>query len=69
MTKKKDDPYSYVAKYVAKRGGDLHFGGTLKNVNFSEFRKSHRRIGRREIVRSPDLNWRFFHLNNPERKR
>lgn len=66
---KKDDPYIYLAKYVAKQGGDLHFGGTLQNVNFSEFRKSLRRIGRKEIVRSPDLDWRLFHLNNPERKR
>lgn len=66
---RKVDPYGYVAKYVAKRGGDLHFGGTLKDVNFSEYRKSLRRIGRKEIVRSPDMNWRFFHLNDPERKR
>lgn len=65
----KNDPYEYLAKYVAKQGGDLHFGGTLKNVNFSDFRKSLGRIGRNEIVRSPAMEWRLFHLNNPKRKR
>jgi hypothetical protein len=65
---KKDDPFAYVAKYVTKQGGDLHFGGTLQNVNFSEFRKSLRRHGT-EIVQSPNLNWRLFHLNNKGRKR
>jgi hypothetical protein len=38
-------------------------------VNFSEFRKSHRRCGRNEVVHSANLNWKFFHLNNPRRKK
>lgn len=66
---KQNDPFGYVAKYVAKQGGDLHFGGTLKDVNFSDFRKSIRWFGRKDIVRSANLGWRFFHLNNPRRKR
>lgn len=66
---KKDDPCSYVAKYVTKKGGDLHFGGTLQNVNFSDFRKSLRPYGRRDVVQSAYLDWRFFHLNDPRRKK
>jgi len=63
------DPYAYVAKYVTKQEGDLHFGGTLANVNFSEYCKSLRPVGRKEIVPSPDMDWRFFHMNYTERKR
>jgi hypothetical protein len=66
---KKDGPFGYLAKYVTKKGGDLHFGGTLKNVNFSDFRKSIRRHGRKDIVHSANLGWRFFHLNDPRRKK
>ncbi len=66
---KTGDPCSYVAKYVTKRGGDLHFGGTLRNVNFSEFRKSLSQVGRKEIVPSADLDWQFYHLNDPRRKK
>jgi hypothetical protein len=66
---KKEDPCRYVAKYVTKHGGDLHFGGTLGTVNFSEFRKSLSQLGRKQIVHSANLNWRFFHLNNPRRKK
>jgi hypothetical protein len=66
---KKDDPFAYVAKYVTKQGGDLHFGGTLQTVNFSEFRKSLRAYGRKLIVHSANLDWRFFHLNDPRRKK
>jgi hypothetical protein len=66
---KKDNPFAYVAKYVTKQGGDLHFSGTLQNVNFSEFRKSHRRCGRKLVVRSADLNWKLFHSNDPRRKK
>jgi hypothetical protein len=63
------DAFTYVAKYVSKQGGDLHFGGTLSTVNFSEFRKSRRPYGRKQIVASPNLDWKFFHLNNPRRKK
>jgi len=66
---RKDDPFGYVAKYVTKNGGDLHFGGTLQNVNFSDFRKSLRRLSRKDIVQSANLGWRFFHLNDPRRKK
>jgi len=66
---KSGDPFTYVAKYVAKQGGDLHFGGTLQGVNFSEFRKTLRQLGRKEVVRSVNLDWRFFHMNNPRRKK
>jgi hypothetical protein len=66
---KRNDPFTYVAKYVAKEGGDLHFGGTLQHVNFSDFRKSLRRHGRKEVVHSANLDWRFFHLNDPRRKK
>ena len=49
------------------RSGEVtcHFGGTLAGVNFSDYRKSLRRVGRKEIVKSPDLNSVFFHMNNP----
>jgi hypothetical protein len=66
---KREDPFTYVAKYVAKQGGDLHFGGTLQSVNFSAFRKSFRRHGRSVVVQSANLGWRFFHLNDPRRKK
>ena len=66
---KKDDPFGYVAKYVTKKGGDLHFGGTLGNVNFSVFRKSLRQHGGRDVVQSARLGWQFFHLSNPRRKK
>ncbi len=66
---KKGDPYRYLAKYVCKEGGDLHFGGTLEGVNFSEFIKSRKAYGRKEVVVSANLDWRLFHLNNPRRKR
>jgi hypothetical protein len=66
---KKDDPCSYVAKYVTKRGGDLHFGGTLWGVNFSDFAKSRRPIGRKDIVVSANLDRRLFHMNHKGRKR
>lgn len=66
---KQNDPFTYLAKYVAKEGGDLHFGGTLQNVNFSEFRKSVRRIGCTEIVHSANLGKRFFHLTYSSRKK
>jgi hypothetical protein len=67
--RKKSDPFDYVAKYVVKQGGDLHFGGTLKNVNFSEFLKSRKHYGRKDVAKSAHLGWRFFHLNDPRRKR
>lgn len=66
---KKNDPFGYLAKYVTKKGGDLHFGGMLKNVNFSDFRKSLPRHGGKDIVRSANLDWRYFHLNHPRRKK
>jgi hypothetical protein len=66
---KNNDPFTYVAKYVTKQGGDLHFGGTLHDVNFSEFRKSISAFGRKLVVHSANLNWRFFHLNDPRRKK
>jgi len=66
---KQSDPFVYLSKYVTKRGGDLHFGGTLQGVNFSEYFKSLRRIGRKEIVKSPDLDSLFFHMTNPRRKK
>jgi hypothetical protein len=66
---KKSDPFGYVAKYVSKQGGDFHFGGSLGGVNFSEFVKSRNAYGRKDIVRSANLNWELFHLNNPRRKR
>jgi len=65
----KRDPFAYVAKYITKQKGDLHFGGTLQDVNFSEFLKSLKAYGRKEIVKSPDLDSRFFHMNNPRRKK
>lgn len=65
---KKGDPYLYVAKYVSKQGGDLHFGGTLGNVNFSEFRKSLAKRGT-DVVRSASMSRVHFHLNNPRRKK
>jgi hypothetical protein len=63
------DPCEYLAKYVTKQGGDIHFGGTFSGVNFSEFRKSHNAYGRLEIVRSSNLSRHFFHMNNPRRKK
>jgi hypothetical protein len=63
------DPCEYLAKYVSKQGGDIHFGGTFHGVNFSEFRKSRNAYGRREIVRSSNLSRHFFHMNNPRRKK
>jgi hypothetical protein len=66
---KNGDPYGYVAKYVAKQGGELHFFGTLQHVNFSDFRKSLRRRGRIDTVHSANLGWQFFHMNNPRRKK
>ena len=69
MGKKKGDLFMYVAKYMTKQGGDLHFGGTLAGVNFSEFIKSRKAYGRKEIVLSANLDWRLFHLNNPRRKK
>lgn len=66
---KRNDPFYYVAKYVAKRGGDLHFGGTLEGVNFSDHIKSRKAYGRKEIAVSVNLDWRLFHLNNPRRKK
>jgi hypothetical protein len=66
---KKPDPFAYVAKYVVKQGGDLHFGGTLEHVNFSKFRESLANCGGTEIVRSPDLSRNFFHLSDPRRKK
>jgi hypothetical protein len=63
------DPCEYLAKYVTKQGGDIHFGGTFNGVNFSEFRKSRNAYGRREIVHSPNLPRHFFHMNNPRRKK
>jgi hypothetical protein len=65
----KGDPFSYVAKYVTKQGGDLHFGGTLQNVNFSEFTKSRNAYGRKQVVRSANVDSRLFHMNNPRRKK
>jgi hypothetical protein len=67
--RKKDDLCVYVAKYVTKQGGDLHFGGTLQDVNFSEFLKSRSHCGRKLVVQSADLNWEHFHLNDPRRKK
>lgn len=67
--RKNGDPFSYVAKYVTKQSGDFHFGGSLGGVNFSEFVKSRNAYGRRDIVRSANLNWELFHLNNPRRKK
>jgi len=66
---KKQNAFDYVAKYVTKQGGGLHFGGTLQNVNFSEFRKSRQKLGRTEIVASANLSGAFFHLNFPRRKK
>jgi hypothetical protein len=66
---KRRDAFSYAAKYVMKQGAETHFGGTLSNVNFSEFRKSRNAYGRRDIVPSANLNWKLFHLNNPRRKK
>jgi hypothetical protein len=66
---KKADPCGYVAKYVTKQSADLHFGGTLANVNFSEFRKSLKKLGRTDIVQSASLPRVYFHLNNPRRKK
>jgi hypothetical protein len=66
---KKDDPYGYLAKYVTKQGADLHFGGTLANVNFSDFRRSLPSLGRTEIVRSANVSREYFHLNYPRRKK
>jgi hypothetical protein len=69
MGKGKGDPFIYLAKYVTKQGGDLHFGGTLAGVNFSEFIKSRKAYGRKEIVASANLGWQLFHMNNPRRKK
>jgi|GEM_PF-3903586 len=66
---RRNDPFGYVAKYVSKQGGDLHYGGTLENVNFSEFRKSRHKVGHKDIVRSANLSKRFFHLTYPRRKK
>ena len=66
---KRGDPFTYVAKYIAKQGGELHFGGTLEGVNFSEFIKSRNPYGRKEIVTSASMGRTFFHLNNPRRKK
>ena len=68
MSKKNNDPFGYVAKYVTKQGGDLHFGGTLQSVNFSDYRKSHRQRGYTQVV-SANLSRPFFHLNFPRRKK
>ena len=69
MGKKSHDPFSYLAKYVAKQGGDLWLGGTLAGVNFSQFVKSRKPIGKREIVQSPNMPWQIFHMNYKRRKR
>jgi hypothetical protein len=69
MGKKKGDPFIYLAKYVTKQGGGLHFGGTHAGVKFSEFIKSRKAIGRKEIVVSANLDWQLFHLNDPRRKK
>jgi hypothetical protein len=69
MSKRKGDPFIYLAKYVTKQGGELHFGGTLAGVNFSEFVKSRNAYGRKEIVTSANMGRPFFHLNNPRRKK
>lgn len=66
---KKQDPFSYVAKYVTKENGDLHFGGTLSGVNFSKSVKSRKRCGRKEVVVSANLSSRLFHMGDPRRKR
>lgn len=64
-----EDLFAYLAKYVAKEGGDLHFGGTLGGVNFSEFLKSQMPTEGKEIVESARVDWRLFHMNNKRRKR
>ena len=66
---KRDDPFTYVAKYVSKQGGDLHLGGTLGDVNFSEFRKSFQRNGGRDVALSANVQWQLFHMNYKRRKR
>jgi hypothetical protein len=64
-----EDLFAYLAKYVAKEGGDLHFGGSLGGVNFSEFLKSQMPTEGKEIVESARVDWRLFHMNNKRRKR
>ena len=64
----KDDPFTYLAKYVTKQG-ELSFGGTLADVNFSQTERSHKPTGRKEIVTSPNFSWLMFHMNDKRWKR
>jgi hypothetical protein len=66
---RKEDPFSYLAKYVTKQGGELSFGGTLLGVNFNHIEKSRKPIGKAEVVTSANLRWQLFHMNFKGRKR
>jgi hypothetical protein len=66
---KRNDPVGYVAKYVNKPGGGLHFGGTIGGVNFSKIIKSVRPYGRKKIAVSANLEHGFFHMNDPRVRR
>ena len=66
---KAKDPFSYLAKYITKQGGELHFGGTLSSVNFSQVKKSNKPTGKIEAVISAQLPWQLFHMNYKRRKR
>jgi hypothetical protein len=66
---KHKDPFTYLAKYVTKQGGELSFGGTLLGVNFSQIKKSNKPTGKREVVTSVKLPWQLFHMNYKRRKR
>jgi hypothetical protein len=66
---KGQDPFTYLAKYVSKQGGDLHLGGTLEGVNFSEFLKSRQPYGRKTTAISANLPRGFFHVSDPRIRR
>jgi hypothetical protein len=66
---KRFDPVRYVAKYAAKQGGGLHFGGTIGGVNFSNVTTSLRPYGRATIAISANLNSVFFHMKDPRVRR
>jgi len=68
MSKKKD-ARDYCAKYVCKKGGDLHFGGTFNGVNFSKPTNSIQPFGKKDTTVSANLDWRLFHMSDPRRKR
>jgi hypothetical protein len=67
---KKNDPVGYIAKYVNKQRGGLHFGGTIDGVNFSEDIRSRLRRGKpRDVTVSDNLSHDFFHLREPRVRR